>query len=899
MLFLLFFCFVHLSWAADNPFRLEIVPPQPADQALSFVIVVPQGHHVYRDMLKFKVLDNDGLQFDEPFLPAGDFVADPASPGSFRELYHDSPKVEMVFSGSEGVYHPKFEVTYQGCKEGLCYPPETEVHTVDLTVGKDQQVKVSKEILPVVDFSILSEGAVVRKVDSKGKPHPVVARLIVDREIIQAGQPFRLGVHLEQESGWHTYWKSPGDIGLPTSIEWTLPNGFMANEFQFPIPHRYEDAGIVSYGYDDQVLFFSEIDVPENFPEGVYDVKANVRWLVCKTQCIPGNAELSTQVTVKNAENQPNSFTGLFEHFESQHPTPPAEVDRFAIETALSVSAIQSEKPFQFAVYLNPMGGGALLPIQDKGTWPLVTPIINGQYFITETNVEQDKDGGILITYGAEAYEVFDLPSTDSIGVLVQIKDGSKWIKTEAELPLKWAESDTDVIQSQSPLFASNKSPPNDTVKGDIDSQAQIGSDGEVEQTANYWTMLFMAFVGGFILNGMPCVLPVALIKLYSIIKATGSTRRQIFIECQTYSVGVLMSFWVLAASLIIIRNTFEIPVGWGFQFQYPEFVVALATVVFVFGLSLFGLFEIPAFGANTAESMSNKDGLLGHFLTGVFTTLLATPCSAPFLGTGMGFAFSLPSSGLFIFFSAAGIGLAFPFVLLGFMPKLLDYLPKPGAWMGTFKTVMGFTLMATTVWLVDVVGGLLGREGVTNVLSYLMVVAVASWLFGHYGSVLESGRRQLTMLGFALSLSAFGGYYFLNFEIPTDEGRSREVQDTALSFDSEVPWQPFSDAAVQSLSDRVLFIDFTADWCLSCKVNEKTILNTETVRKAMKEHNVVPLKADWTRRDPEITAWLERYERAGVPFYIVIPPNGAPPIPLGELITPSSVVNALVQASE
>ena len=433
----------------------------------------------------------------------------------------------------------------------------------------------------------------------------------------------------------------------------------------------------------------------------------------------------------------------------------------------------------------------------------------------------------------------------------------------------------------------------------EAEAEAQVDAPVEGAPEANYWSMLFMAFVGGFILNGMPCVLPVALIKLYSIIKATGSTRRQIFIECQTYSIGVLMSFWVLAASLIIIRNTFDIPVGWGFQFQYPEFVVALATVVFVFGLSLFGLFEIPAFGANAAESVSNKDGLLGHFLTGVFTTLLATPCSAPFLGTGMGFAFSLPSSGLVIFFSAAGIGLAFPFILLGFMPSLLDHLPKPGAWMGTFKTVMGFTLMATTVWLIDVVGGLLGREGVTIVLSFLMVVAVASWLFGHYGSVLESGRRQLTMLGFALILCGIGGVTFLNFEIPENEGQTGEVQDSALNFDTEVPWQPFSDAAVQSLNDRVLFIDFTADWCLSCKVNEKTILNTETVRMAMKEHDVVPLKADWTRRDPEITAWLERYERAGVPFYIVIPPNGAPPIPLGELITPNSVASALRQASK
>jgi thiol:disulfide interchange protein DsbD len=324
--------------------------------------------------------------------------------------------------------------------------------------------------------------------------------------------------------------------------------------------------------------------------------------------------------------------------------------------------------------------------------------------------------------------------------------------------------------------------------------------------------------------------------------------------------------------------------------------------IVFVFGLSLFGVFEVPALGANSAAEASDKEGLAGHFLTGTFTTLLATPCSAPLLGTGMGFAFGLPAWGVFLFFAVAGLGLASPFLLIAFVPALMRFLPRPGAWMETFKQLMGFTLIATTVWLVDVMGGLLGQDGLVGFLGFLVAVGAGCWIFGRWGGPTEPTKRQVGALSAGVILSGLVGWQMLDFQIPEDEACDSGPLALASELDwdgDDVPWQPFSEERVGELAGQAVFIDFTADWCLTCKVNEKTVLNTQTVRDAMQQGGVVPLKADWTRKDEVITNWLQRYGRAGVPFYLVIPKDpAADPIALPEVITPSLVAEALAKAA-
>jgi thiol:disulfide interchange protein DsbD len=335
--------------------------------------------------------------------------------------------------------------------------------------------------------------------------------------------------------------------------------------------------------------------------------------------------------------------------------------------------------------------------------------------------------------------------------------------------------------------------------------------------------------------------------------------------------------------------------VGWGFQFQYPGYVIALATLVFAFGLSLLGVFEVPVIGANRAHAAGDKEGWLGHFMQGVFVTLLATPCTAPFLGTGMGFAFTLPSWGVILFFGIAGLGLAFPLLAIAFVPALFRFLPRPGAWMEIFERLMGFALMATTIWLVDVVGAQTGPDGLVGLLAFLMVVAMGCWIFGHWGGVTATSRQNLGSLAAAVGLSALAGFLFLTTELaPTADCDDGSVA-AELDFGEEIPWQPFSEGRVEALAGQTVFVDFTADWCLTCKTNEQAVLETVKVRSVMSELGVVPLKADWTRRDETITKWLQRFGRAGVPFYLVLPADtSAEPLPLPEVITPDIVVKAL-----
>jgi len=411
--------------------------------------------------------------------------------------------------------------------------------------------------------------------------------------------------------------------------------------------------------------------------------------------------------------------------------------------------------------------------------------------------------------------------------------------------------------------------------------------------------MLVAAFVGGVILNAMPCVLPVLTLKLYGLVshaEAGAAYNRRAGLA---YTLGILVSFWALALAVVILKVAFSTSAGWGFQMQSPVFVAVLATIVFGFSLSLFGVFEIPAMGTDAASRATQRGGLAGDFLYGAFATLLSTPCSAPFLGPAVGFALSQSIPSIFLFFSLIGLGLAAPYLAVAFVPALFRLMPKPGAWMETFKQLMGFTLVATTLWLVSFLPKQVGIDSTIGFLAFLGTISLGLWIFGHWGGLEHTWRRQLVALGVGVVVAVGGGWLFLALSLAEDEPVQQGLVTEGLDFEEEIPWQPFSDENVAALAGRTVFIDFTADWCLTCKVNELTVLETRTVREAMAAHEVVPLKADWTRRDPVIGEWLKRYGRAGVPFYLVIPAEaGAETIPLSEVITPDMVVDALERGS-
>jgi thiol:disulfide interchange protein/DsbC/DsbD-like thiol-disulfide interchange protein len=719
-----------------------------------------------------------------------------------------------------------------------------------------------------------------------GKPHPVVAHLIADVDQAKAGEPFRLGVLLQQDPQWHTYWRSPGDVGQPTDIRWSLPDGTTSTPYVYPVPERFETQGIVSYGYDGHVLLFSEVTLPTGFSEGSADLKAKVNWLVCADNCIPGEAELQLLIPVGDAEKA-SPLQSLFDAYAALHPTPATRVDGLAPEISADASALQPEKAFRIAVRIAPMAGHTLKAAGLPNAWPTFAPIVSPDVFLTETNVELQPDGSVIARLTGEALAVDPLPMKSTLGGLLQFELDGKPYATELTTDVPWAGADQAVIPSNSPLWQPSTNA--------VIPPTQGTSSGPPEQ--GLFRMGLFAFLGGLLLNVMPCVLPVLTLKLYGLLHQESADRSAHRTAGLAYTAGVLTSFLVLAGVVLGLRSAIG-GVGWGFQFQYPPYVATLGAVVFAFALSMFGVFEIPAFGANRASGATDKEGWQGHFFGGVFATLLGTPCSAPFLGPAVGFAFAQSTPVVVAFFALIAMGLAAPFLLITWVPSLYRWLPKPGAWMETFKHVMGFSLIATAIWLTDVLVAQVGETVITGYLAFLASVAAGCWAFGHWGGVAASGGRQLAAAAVGAVVIG-GGTQFLNLAPPAEAATAATAQVDGLSFEQKIPWQPFSEAAVGASRGKVVFIDFTAEWCLTCKVNESTVLETETVRNAMAEIGAVPLKADWTRRDPVISEWLERHGRAGVPFYLVLPSSAdAAPIALPEVITPSTVVEALRRGS-
>lgn len=759
----------------------------------------------------------------------------------------------------------------------------------------------------------LPRGAVVRAPGQEDQRHPVEVRLLVKQAVVAPGDTVDLGVHLVQDDHWHTYWKNPGEIGLPTDITWSLPDGAVAGERIWPVPVRFEQEGIVSFGYDGQVLHQVPIALPDDIAAGEHRVDAKVSWLVCKTQCIPGEADVSTTIVVGDTTVD-GPEAPLFDHFEGLHPV--ATAPGLRVEVIPCSSPVVANSPLSYVVSVR-SSDGTSLGAKDGVPWPHFTPVEPdlAEDWMLDATTFVARDDGFDVKLEGTAFDPDPLPTDDVIGGLVQVELPGGWVRTEVVAPLGWAAAGTPTTAHADPRCdvgqAVAEAPVEEPEVEPIDPDCanplpngecgdEIGGDDPVWDLWVLLGNLGMAFLGGLILNVMPCVLPVLTLKLYSLVEQVDLSNGEKRSAGLLYTAGILVSFWVLALGVWVARTAVGGTIGWGFQFQYPGYVAGLATVVFLFGLSLFGVFEIPAFGTGNAHELSSKEGPAGYFFTGVFATLVATPCSAPFLGTAIAFAFQAPTAVLVLVFTAVGLGLASPFLLVAFVPGVYRYLPQPGDWMEHFKQVLGFTLIATTVWLTGVLAAQIGPDRITGFLAFLTAVGFAAWVYGTFGGVAESAGKQLRALGVGLIVVLLVGWRFLDMTFATEAACYDEpVDPEGLAFDEGVPWQGFSERRVEDLHGHTLFIDFTAEWCVSCKVNEKTVLETAAVREAFAKHGVIPLKADWTRKDEIIGAWLKRWGRAGVPMYLVVPPSGVgDAILLPEVITPGMVIEAVETAS-
>lgn len=660
--------------------------------------------------------------------------------------------------------------------------------------------------------------------------------LVADVTAVTVGKPFTVGIRLKIAPGWHTYWQFSGDAGAPVTVAWELPAGFSAGPLQWPIPHsRMDEGDLLSYVYESEVLLLTEITPSATPPSAPVLLKANLRWLVCEKTCIPGQGvaqlELATQGTPEPANAE------LFAAYRAMLPKKvgaPFEVKWDLRPEAVVLHVIGLPKEFDAEFFPIPPNA------ETKPDHPKISAVA--------------PDGSRTITVPISEGNPPGLPWS---GVLVTSKD---------EAPKEgWAISSADGAKSS--------------------AQPQIANDKIAASPAKpkLFGILWAAFLGGLILNLMPCVLPVIALKIFGFIAQASEEPRKIARLGMAFVAGVFAFFFGIAALAVGLKAAGG-GLTWGFQFQNPYLLTGLIALVFVFALSMFGIFEVTLGGdaATQMDKLARKDGYGGAFLHGLFTTLLGTSCTAPLLGPVLGLALVQSTAGIFAIFAAIAAGMSLPYLLLTSNPAWMRYIPKPGAWMERVKQLMAFILLSVVVWLLSVLGQSRGVEALTGVVWFLLALGIASWLFG-------SWRKSALAWALAAAIAAGGWFLFVQGKllkpIPAADGK--------LASAGGIAWKVFSPDKVEAAvkAGQPVFIDFTAEWCLNCKYNEKAVLETDPVRAAILAKNILPLKADWTNADPEITAWLKKFGRIGVPLYVVYPGSDKPPVVLPEILTQSGLL--------
>jgi len=716
----------------------------------------------------------------------------------------------------------------------------------------------------------------------KGSSQHTAVRLLADVQTVQPGSRFTVGVLMTMDPGWHTYWKNAGEAGLPTSVQWELPDGITAAEIQWPLPEKHIEAGnILTYGYSDENMLLVSMEASSSLkPASTITLKAAISWLECERVCVPGSADVQLKLPV-SAAAPARSNEELFRSYRAKTPKPGDSDPRVAVQRTLEGS--------QIIFRLTPTAGTALAT--DPSSAPDFFPEMSDDLLAGRTVINATPREAVITLPLSTAQP---LPSATAIrGVLLYTLAQGERQGMEIEIPLP-------------PGFSSARAGNEQGILGQTFSLER--SSGGSQPLGLY---LLFAFIGGLLLNIMPCVLPVIALKIFGLVKMAGDHPERVKRLGWSFSLGILSSFLLLAL-LVIILQTAGQHVGWGFQFQEPLFIIIMSAVVFAFGLSLFGVYEIrpPAaavtgVGSVIARTEGSGKGYAASFSEGVFATILATPCTAPFLGTALGFAFAQPAWTTVLIFATVALGMALPYLILTARPSWLKFLPRPGAWMETAKQVMGFLMMATLLWLLYILGKQLGMEAVVWTGAFLLTVGVACWMIGRFATLTATRRSVAVTWGASLVFVGIGYWIFLS---PVLEARDILTAPPTVSSinreggTSEIPWETFSLTGLEEhiSGNKAVFIDFTAEWCLTCKVNERTVLADQDVIDKFKSSGIVPIRADWTNKNPDITRLLAKFGRSGVPLYAIFP-AGRPsaPIILPEIITSSIVIDAIDRATE
>jgi thiol:disulfide interchange protein DsbD len=662
--------------------------------------------------------------------------------------------------------------------------------------------------------------------------NPVTARLVPETSSIAPGQTLWIDLHLDIAPGWHTYWRNPGDSGLPTEIAWQLPAGFSAGDIAWPVPERFVQGTIGNYGYSGSTDLLVPVTVPASLAAGNrVTLEANASWLVCSDICIPGEAELKLELPVGAVSTR----------------TEPAISELFAAARS------RLPKPARFATHFTASAKELRLAVPADAIAGIERPA--AQFFPFDSNVvdaavaskQEPRGNGLDIVLARTSGPSATLPETLGGVLALRGSDG------------------TERAFAISAPRAAAPPPPAD------------------EADVLWWQALLLAFAGGVLLNLMPCVFPVLSLKVLGLAASAHSAEERR--HGVAYAAGVVLSFAALGAVLLMLRSG-GAAVGWGFQLQSPVVVALLAYLLFAMGLSLSGVADFGAGLTGIGSRFAARSGLAGAFATGVLATIVATPCTAPFMGAALGFALIAPPIVALATFVAIGCGLAAPMVVASAVPAVARLLPRPGPWMTWFKQLIAFPLYGTVAWLIWVLMQEVSPGGAFAALLGLVIVGFAVWIYGRTRLSPQPGRG----LGGGLAAAGLAAALAVAATLTPVEATGA----TAAS-SGDLGYEKFSAARLDRLANehRPVFVNLTAAWCITCLVNERTALDRSEVRRAFADHRIVVLKGDWTRQDPEITSFLQRFGRSGVPLYLLYDKAGKPTV-LPQILTEASVLAAI-----
>jgi thiol:disulfide interchange protein/DsbC/DsbD-like thiol-disulfide interchange protein len=691
----------------------------------------------------------------------------------------------------------------------------------------------------VISAGLMWAGSVAGHAQAPDNPvspaRHVSASLVAETVNVVPGRKLLLGLQQKIEPGWHTYWVNPGESGLATTIQWSLPQGFSAGAISWPTPERFVVGPVVDYGYTNDPLLLVIVQVPADLRAGT-DVKiaAHASWLVCSDICIPEEADLGIVLPV-SATPRPNE----------------------AASAAFAAARLRvpRESPFSSSVTVS---GDTLVLQVSTGDASRLKDV---SFFPGDQNVIED--GAPQIVSASSEGLAITLRRA-SLQPTPSVLDGVLVFRDEAAQP----GAPLTAIALATPL-----------------------TSGTFE--FGLAAALMLALLGGLTLNLMPCVLPVLFIKVLGLIEHAQLSPRQARLQAVVYAIGVMASFAAVAGVLLGLRAAGN-EIGWGFQLQSPVFVALMIYVLFAVGLNLSGAYSVGETLTGAGSRLMLRGGYAGSFFTGALATLIATPCTAPFMAAAIGYAVTQPPYVSLAILEAVAVGLALPYVAIAFMPQARRLLPRPGAWMVRLKEILAFPVYSTIVWLVFVLSEQVGSTGVAAVLTGLVLIGFGAWAY-------EAARQETVWRrGLGLALSALAGTSAIVLAAVVDIGTPGRASGAATS--DGIAWEPFTQARLDALrrAGKLVFVDVTAAWCITCKVNERLALMDPAVVDAFAAKGITALRADWTRQDPAITKILEENGRAGVPLYLFYPVAGpgtsGQPTVLPQILTAASVLQEITR---